>query len=252
MQNTLDKLITLSREIGKEERRLAILGEGNTSANLGDGTFLIKASGSSLSTLDASCVTRVRMETALAALDDVNLTDEGVRTVLEASRVDPSSKLPSVETFMHAVCLSEGGAKWVGHCHAESVVSIVASVHGAKPFLNHIFPDAIVVCGPRVAVVPYMDPGLELARCVRSCLRDHMATYGAAPKVILLESHGPVALGASDIEVFNILQMLDKWARVLANTFAVGGPRFLPESVRERIDNRLDEHYRRAQIAKTA
>jgi hypothetical protein len=37
MQKTLDSLIKLSREIGKEERRLAILGEGNTSADLGDG-----------------------------------------------------------------------------------------------------------------------------------------------------------------------------------------------------------------------
>jgi len=118
MQKILDSLIKLSREIGKEERRLAILGEGNTSADLGDGTFLVKASGSSLSTLDENGLTRVRMETALAALDDSALTDSGVRTVLEASRVDQASKLPSVETFMHAICLSEGGAKWVGHCHA--------------------------------------------------------------------------------------------------------------------------------------
>jgi rhamnose utilization protein RhaD (predicted bifunctional aldolase and dehydrogenase) len=252
MQKTLDSLIKLSREIGKEERRLAILGEGNTSADLGDGTFLVKASGSSLSTLDENGLTRVRMETALAALDDSALTDSGVRTVLEASRVDQASKLPSVETFMHAICLSEGGAKWVGHCHAESVLSILASTHGAAPFLKHIFPDAIVVCGRYLAVVPYIDPGLELARSVRASLRQHIATRGAAPKVILLENHGPVALGASDTEVFNILLMLDKWARILCNTLAMGGPRFLPETVSDRIDNRPDEHYRRAQIAKTA
>jgi ribulose-5-phosphate 4-epimerase/fuculose-1-phosphate aldolase len=79
-----------------------------------------------------------------------------------------------------------------------------------------------------------------------------MATHGAAPKVILLENHGPVALGASDTEVFNILLMLDKWARILCPTLAIGGPRFLPETVSDRIDNRPDEHYRRAQIAKTA
>lgn len=252
MTDIQDKLIRLSREIGKEERSLAILGEGNTSAALGDGTFLVKASGSSLSTIDAGGFTRVSMESALAALDDSALDDSGVRAVLEASRTDSSSKLPSVETFMHAICLSDGGAKWVGHCHAESVLAILASTHGAAPFLKHIFPDAIVVCGRHLAVVPYIDPGLELARSVRVSLHQHMATYGAPPKVILLENHGPVALGSSDTEVFNILLMLDKWARILCNTLAMGGPRFLPETVSDRIDNRPDEHYRRAQIAKTA
>jgi hypothetical protein len=29
----------------------------------------------------------------------------------------------------------------------------------------------------------------------------------------------------------------------------MGGPRFLPESVSDRIESRPDEHYRRAQIA---
>jgi rhamnose utilization protein RhaD (predicted bifunctional aldolase and dehydrogenase) len=248
MPSELERLIKLSRAIGQEHRRLAILGEGNTSTDLGDGTFLVKASGSSLAELSEGDATRVQMQTVLAALDDTTLTDAGVRRVLENSRTDPQTKLPSVETFMHAVCLSEGGAKWVGHCHAESVLSILASTQGAQPFLKHIFPDAIVVCGRHLAVVPYIDPGLELAREVRKSLRAHMEIHGAPPKVILLENHGPVALGASDTEVMNILLMLDKWARILLGAFQAGSPRFLPETVSDRIDNRPDEHYRRTQI----
>lgn len=245
-----DKLIQLSRRIGREDRRLAILGEGNTSADLADGTFLVKSSGSSLTDLDGGGVSRVAMEPILAAVDEVGLDDAGVRNVLEVSRVDDSQRLPSVETFMHAVCLAEGGAHWVGHCHAESVMAILCSEHGGKPFLHHIFPDAIVVCGRHVAVVPYIDPGLALAVEVRRVLREFRTHHGAAPKVILLENHGPVALGASDSEVMNILLMLDKWARVLAGTLALGGPKFLPSAVSDRIDQRPDEHYRRAQIVK--
>ena len=252
MKQKLAGLLALSHQISREDRRLAILGEGNTSADLGDGTFLVKSSGCSLSDLDESGVSRVKMAPILAALDDQTLDDSGVRTVLEYSRADASPKLPSVETFMHAVCLSEGGAKCVGHCHAESVMSIVCSEHGGKPFLKHIFPDAIVVCGRHVAAVPYIDPGLELAREVRRVLREFRAAHGSAPKVILLENHGPVALGASDKEVLNILLMLDKWARVLVGTLAVGAPKFLPSAVSERIDKRPDEDYRRAQIGKTS
>ena len=103
---------------------------------------------------------------------------------------------------------------------------------------------------PSLVTFPYIDPGLALAREVRRVLREFRAAHGTSPKVILLENHGPVALGATDTEVLNILLMLDKWARVLAGTLAVGGPKFLPSAVSDRIDNRPDEHYRRAQIGK--
>lgn len=46
----LDELIQLSHELGTEERQLAILGEGNLSADCGNGTFWVKVSGSNMTT----------------------------------------------------------------------------------------------------------------------------------------------------------------------------------------------------------
>jgi len=249
MSDLLPKLLTLSHEIGREERHLAILGEGNTSADAGDGTFWIKASGGNLATLDGQGLTRVKFDTVMDAIDDASLDDSGVREVLLASRADADAKLPSVETFMHAVCLQEAGAKWIGHCHPVSVLQVLCSKQGVAPFLQHVFPDEIVVCGRHLAVVPYIDPGIELARAVRAELRRFRDEHGGAPKVILLANHGPVALGQTDRDVLNILLMLDKWARILVGNFALGGPQFLPDSTSTRIDTRPDEHYRRAQIA---
>jgi rhamnose utilization protein RhaD (predicted bifunctional aldolase and dehydrogenase) len=249
MSDLLSKLITLSHEIGREDRHLAILGEGNTSADAGDGTFWIKASGGNLATLDAQGLTRVKFSTVMEAIDDPSLDDSGVREVLLASRADADAKLPSVETFMHAVCLQEAGAKWIGHCHPVSVLQVLCSKQGVAPFLQHVFPDEIVVCGRHLAVVPYIDPGIELARSVRAELRRFREEHGGAPKVILLANHGPVALGQTDRDVLNILLMLDKWAKILVGNFALGGPQFLPDSTSTRIDTRPDEHYRRAQIA---
>jgi rhamnose utilization protein RhaD (predicted bifunctional aldolase and dehydrogenase) len=249
MTPLLEKLLTLSHEIGREDRHLAILGEGNTSADAGDGTFWIKASGGNLASLDAQGLTRVKFETILAAIDDPSLDDSGVRDVLLASRADTDAKLPSVETFMHAVCFQEAGAKWIGHCHPVSVLQVLCSQRGVTPFLQHVFPDEIVVCGRHLAVVPYIDPGIELARAVRAELRRFREEHGGAPKVILLANHGPVALGQTDRDVLNILLMLDKWARILVGNYALGGPQFLPDSTSTRIDTRPDEHYRRAQIA---
>ncbi len=39
----LEELVQLSHQLGKEERALAILGEGNTSADNGDGTYQERA-----------------------------------------------------------------------------------------------------------------------------------------------------------------------------------------------------------------
>lgn len=246
----LNGLIQLSRELGREDRRLAILGEGNVSADLGDGTFYVKTSGSQLATIEARGFARVRMQPIFDALDFPDKSDEEVRKILEGSRVDAKAGLPSVETFLHAICLREGGAKWVGHTHPVSVLKILCGKPGAEPFRHHIFPDAIVVCGRQLAVVPYVDPGIRLAAALRESLRRFMREHKAPPKVILMVNHGPVVLGQSARDVLNTMLMLDKWAGILIGNYAIGGPQFLDEKLSDRIENRPDEHFRRRAIGK--
>src|SRR5215218_2199458 len=98
MQNdaVLAALIALSREIGQPERQLAMLGEGNTSADVGDGTFWVKASGSQLAGIDAGGFSRVRLAPILALLDGPRPADEQVAAGLRAALVDPAARKPSV------------------------------------------------------------------------------------------------------------------------------------------------------------
>jgi rhamnose utilization protein RhaD (predicted bifunctional aldolase and dehydrogenase) len=248
--DNVQELIKLSKELGQEARQLAILGEGNTSVNCGDGTFLVKASGSSLNTLDESGVTRVRFDAINALLNRPHMTEHDIETELVSAQANPNQRKPSVETFLHALCLQEGEANWVGHTHTVSVNQILCSLLGAKPFLDHVMPDAIVVCGPAPAVIPYVDPGFALAKAVQGELRRYKGVHHKAPKLLLMENHGPVALGQTAKEVLNIMLMADKWAKILWGTFALGGPRYLPQSEVSRIDSRLDEILRRKEILK--
>ena len=137
----------------------------------------------------------------------------------------------------------------MGHTHPVSVNRILCSRLGVKPFRGHLFPDAIVVCGKAPACVPYIDPGFSLGWAVQSELRRYKAEHGHPPKMLLMANHGLVALGQTPQEVLNISLMADKWARVLQGTYALGGPRFMPESEVERIDSRMDEHYRRRRLS---
>jgi rhamnose utilization protein RhaD (predicted bifunctional aldolase and dehydrogenase) len=245
---TLQQLVWLSREVGREDRQLAILGEGNTSASCGDGTFWVKASGSRLETIEAEGFCRVRLDAVMSLLERTTMDEEEVGRALQEVLAEPSSKRPSVETFLHALALAEGGARWVAHTHAVAVNAILCSRLGAEPFRRHIFPDAIVVCGRHPAVVPYVDPGFALGRVVRDEFRRYADAHGHLPKLLLMVNHGLVALGQTAQEAFNITLMADKWARVLLGTYALGGPHFMPDEEAERIDRRLDEHYRRGQL----
>jgi len=249
MSEKLNELIELSTRLADPLLNLAILGEGNTSADCEDGTFWVKASGSQLATIDASGFSRVEGEAVLALLDRGDLDDETVAQGLFDVLTDKSMRKPSVETFLHALCIYECGAKWVGHTHPISVMSILCSMEGAKPFTQHIFPDEIVVCGEMPAVVPYVDPGLPLARAVRDELRRYRDHFGSAPKLVIMENHGMVALGQKPVDVLNISLMADKWARTLIGAYSMGGPKFLTNEQAERIENRPDEAYRRKQIA---
>jgi len=251
-EDVVKNLLELSHAVGREDRQLAILGEGNTSADCGDGTFLVKESGTSLGKLTADGLCHCSFEKVLNYVKRDHMDDTEVKNALYDSLVAPPPKRPSTETFFHAICLTLGGAKWVAHTHPVSCNSILCSVAGAKPFLGHLFPDGIVVCGRDVAVVPYMDPGFQLAKAFEKVLLRFQDTHGTNPKLILMENHGICALGQTATEALNIQLMADKWARIILGTAAFGGPNHLPRTIADRIETRPDEAYRRDKLAPKA
>ena len=245
----LQELISLSHELARESRQLVILGEGNTSADCGDGTFWIKASGSQMADIDERGFSRVSLEALLALVERGPLTEVEIEEGLIDVLVDKSQRKPSVETFLHAFCLTQPDVDWVGHTHPVSVLQILCSKLGAEPFQRHLFPDDIVVCGIAPLVVPYTDPGFALSNVLRDELQSYQHRYDRSPKMILMGNHGLVALGKTSQEVINISLMADKFARVLHGTYALGGPNYMTPEDADRINNRLDEHHRRRILA---
>ncbi|HWQ91325.1 MAG TPA: class II aldolase/adducin family protein, partial [Clostridia bacterium] len=79
---TLQDLLSLSHEIGREERGLAMLGEGNTSARMSEQTFAVKASGTCLGTLKAEDVVECRLAALLPLLDKDSMTDQEIDQAL--------------------------------------------------------------------------------------------------------------------------------------------------------------------------
>ena len=237
-------LLTLSHALGEEPRALAILGEGNTSARVGDETFLVKASGSSLGTLGPDDLVECRFEPLRAMLDGGEIDDARIDETLLASRVDPAAKKPSVEAVFHAELLSLPDVGFVGHTHPVSVNTLLCSPQ-ARAFAEHrIFPDQVVCCGERSVFIPYADPGLRLARAIRAGVAEFRKSLGTLPRVVLLASHGVITLGGTPQSVLAAMLMTDKAARIFTGAVALGGPDYLSDADVHRLANRADEHYR--------
>ncbi len=123
----LAALLKLSHDLGREDRGLAMLGEGNTSCRLDEDTFLVKASGSSLSNLREDQLVACRFSALLPLLKAGPMTDAEVEQALLASRIDSSAPKPSVEAVFHAYFLSLPGIDVVGHTHPVAVNSILCT-----------------------------------------------------------------------------------------------------------------------------
>lgn len=242
---SLEPLLLLSHELGREDRSLAILGEGNTSARDAAGSFLVKASGANLGTLTADGVTTCRPEGLLALLSQARVDDATIDEALLAARLDSAARKPSVEAMFHAWLLTLPNVNYVGHTHPVAVNAILCSRQAARFARSRLFPDEIVCCGESSVYVPYTDPGLKLAQAIRRETMTFIKRTGTPPRLILLGNHGLIALGATPAAVLAATLMADKAARIWLGAAALGGPRFLSAPQARRIAGRPDEHHRR-------
>ena len=225
--SVLSELIQMSRVLGAPQQDYVILSEGNTSAHADDETFWVKASGSRMANVDTDGFLTVDSGQVLALLDGPDLSEAEMRSALAAAKVDPKAVgCPSIETAMHALCLTLGEAAFVGHTHPTAVNAILCAHEAETPFSQPVFPAESMVCGQPL-FVPYAAPGQPLARAVRRALQSALDRRGRPPRVLLLQNHGLVVLGETTRQVLDITEMMVKTARILVQTYALGGPHYV-------------------------
>lgn len=229
---------------------MALLGEGNLSGTCSDGSFWVKASGYCMQTIGEDGFSRVDLDLVTRFLEQDQASDSQVSECLRSALFQSGMPAPSVETFLHALCLKIDGVKFVGHSHPATVLTILGSNLGAEPFMHHIFPEPAIVCGPVPAVVPYADPGFALGKATKIAIDRYLHQYQRSPKLILMKNHGMIALGETAQEVLDITLMTNKWAKILNGIYAIGTPQFLTDEQTWRMVTRPDEAIRKMAASK--
>jgi len=246
MTNKLKALVEMTRILGQPDNDYVIVGEGNTSCVIDNNSFYIKASGSQMNGIIETGFVAVHFDPILAMLDSPPQTMTEQNTIMLNAKVNPDSQIrPSVEVSFHAMLLRECKIQVIGHTHPTPVNQLMCSTHAADFAFKRRFPDEVVLCAPESVLVPYADPGLPLAIIMREKVRNYMNKHGEAPKVILLENHGVIALGNTPAEVLNIMAMVVKGAKIFVGALMIGKPTFMASEDIWHIYKRPDEIYRR-------
>jgi len=191
-------------------------------------------------------VVEIRPETLLEALAKPAAGDAPWLRALEESRVASDARRPTVEAALHAILAVEFGARFVLHTHPTAVLSILCSPLARAFAEQRRYPDEVVLTGVASCVVPYIDPGRELAIAVRAEVCRFVEKHGSPPAVILMENHGMIAVGSSWLAALEATLMTVKAARITMAAAVLGGVRPLSATAVGRIDGREDEQYRRS------
>lgn len=154
--------IYTSRLIGQDPD-LVLHGGGNTSVKIRiknivgeeQEVLYVKGSGIDLATIEPLGFVGLELEPLRKLQNLKSLSDEEMENQLLIHKVSFSSPSPSVEALLHAFL----PARYIDHAHADFIL-VLANQKGGEGCLKEAL-------GPKIAIIPYLTPGLPLAQGVR-------------------------------------------------------------------------------------
>jgi rhamnose utilization protein RhaD (predicted bifunctional aldolase and dehydrogenase)/NAD(P)-dependent dehydrogenase (short-subunit alcohol dehydrogenase family) len=148
-----------SRLIGKDPG-LVLHGGGNSSVKIRMKNILgefrdvlyVKGSGVDLATIEPAGFVGLELDPLRKLQRLQSLSEEEMENELQVHKVSFSSPNPSVEALLHAFL----PARYIDHTHADSIL-ILTNLKQGEDFLREAL-------GPKVSVLPYLRPGILLAK----------------------------------------------------------------------------------------
>lgn len=229
---TNNALLELAHWAGSHPSRLVIGHEGAVAGILPGGQFAVSAARTSLARLEAGSLVGFDLAKTRALLELEELPPD---TLTEA-QTNPAAPAPSGDTLPFADLFGFDGIQFGLHTQPVPVNQIVCSPRARQFSDRRNLPEEILACGQASVLVPFMPPGLALAKEIRRRIVLWRDRYKTVPKLILLQNHGMIALGATVEEVQNVTEMAVKYAEIFVGAAALGGPEFLKPNHVTQID----------------
>ena len=241
-KGALGARVYTSRLLGRE-RSLVLHGGGNTSVKLQETTLFrepkevlyVKGSGWDLETIEPAGFAPVDLDYVRRLASLTELSDTQMVSELATHTLRAGAPAPSVETILHAIL----PYKYVDHTHADAVLSVSNAPEGEKRIRE--------IYGDRVAVIPYVMPGFDLAAL---CAREFPKQRTGSTVGMVLLSHGVFSFGEDARECYErMIELVSMAERYLESrkAWSVGAPQAGAGAFRREEAARL-----RAEVSKAA
>ncbi|MCX6968305.1 MAG: class II aldolase/adducin family protein [Verrucomicrobia bacterium] len=228
-----NELLALAHWAGNHPARLVLGCEGAVAATVPDGaTFVISATQAKLIELQAANLVQLDLVKARALIALEDATPEQ----LAAAQMDPATEAPSADALAVADLFAFPGVHFALHTQPIPVNQVICSPRARQFSDRRNLPDEILACGQASVLVPFMPPGLPLAKEIRRRIALWRDRYKTIPRLILIQNHGMIALGATAAEVQTITEMAVKYAEIFIGAAMMGGPEFLKPNYVTQID----------------
>jgi rhamnose utilization protein RhaD (predicted bifunctional aldolase and dehydrogenase)/NAD(P)-dependent dehydrogenase (short-subunit alcohol dehydrogenase family) len=191
-------LRTYSARLLGADPTLVLHGGGNTSVKtrardlFGEeiDVLCVKGSGWDLATIEPPGHPAVRLAPLLRMRALERVSDEAMVNAQRQNLLDTAAPNPSVETLLHAFI----PAKFIDHTHAMAVLAL-ANQPDAQAVIARVY-------GDKVACVPYVMPGFDLAKAAADAFESREGLEG-----LILINHGVFSFGATARESYE--RMID-------------------------------------------
>ena len=226
------ELIALGHALGNHPARLALWHEGAVAGKLQSGKFAVNTAGANLGRLNATQL----VELDLAKTQAFLALDEITNEVLAEAKTDPDGPTPCADVFTFADLFAFEGVRFAAHTQPIPVNQVICSPRARQFADRRNLPHEVLACGQASVLVPFMPPGLLLAKEIKRKIVLWRDRYKITPRLILIQNHGMIALGETVDEVIMLTEMTVKFAEIFLGAAMMGGPEFLKPTYVTQID----------------
>ena len=226
-------LLALAHWAGNHPARLVLGCEGAVAATLAGGAqCVVSASRTKLIELAAEHLVEIDLAKARALIPLEEATAEQIAAV----QIRPESPVAGADALAFADLFAFEGIHFALHTQPIPVNQVICSPRARQFSDRRNLPDEILACGQASVLVPFMPPGLPLAKEIRRKIALWRDRYKTIPKLILIQNHGMIALGKTAEEVQTVTEMAVKYAEIFVGAAMMGGPEFLKPNYVTQID----------------
>jgi len=227
-----NELLELAHWAGNHPARLVLGSEGSVATTLPGCVFAVSAARSKLAQLETGSLVEFDLVKARALI----ALDEATPEHIAETQTNPVAPTPSADALAYADLFAFEGIHFALHTQPIPINQVICSPRARQFSDRRNLPEEILACGQASVLVPFMPPGLLLAKEIRRKIVLWRDRYKTIPRLILIQNHGMIAMGETVEEVKTITEMAVKYAEIFVGAAMMGGPEFLKPNYVTQID----------------